>query len=74
VSLTKKTVIVDVVIVHSVMRLEGWERGERCRSQVVGQLPGKGPEWMGIRHHEQNTRLPSKLGFPFLFFLLTRGF
>jgi hypothetical protein len=30
----------------------------------VGQLlPGKGPEWMGIRYHEQETGPPSKLGF-----------
>jgi hypothetical protein len=29
----------------------------------VGQLlAGKGPEWMGIRHHEQDTGPPSKLG------------
>jgi hypothetical protein len=57
------------------MGLKGWERGEGGWNQGVGQLlSGKGPEWMGIRHHEQNTKLPSKLGFPFLFFLLTRGF
>jgi hypothetical protein len=30
---TKKTVIVDVVIVDSVMWAEGWERGERGKSQ-----------------------------------------
>jgi hypothetical protein len=69
----KKTVIVDVVVVNSLMGPKGWERGEGGRNQGVGQLlPGKGPEWMGICHHEQNTGLPSKLGFPFLFFLLTR--
>jgi hypothetical protein len=29
----------------------------------VGQLlPGMGPEWIGIRHHEQDIGLPSKLG------------
>ncbi len=51
-SRTKKTVIVDVVV-NSVMWVEGWERGERGKSQRVGQLlPGRGPEWMGIRHHE----------------------
>ncbi len=37
-SRTKKTVIVDVVIVNSVMWAEGWERGERGKSQRVGQL------------------------------------
>jgi hypothetical protein len=30
-------------------------------------MPGKGPEWMGIRHHEQDTGLSSKWGFPFTF-------
>ncbi len=31
-----------------------------------GQLiPGKGPEWMGIRHYEQDTGLLSKWGFLF---------
>jgi hypothetical protein len=34
------------------------------RGQVI---PGKGPEWMGIRHHEQNIGLPSKWGFLFAF-------
>jgi hypothetical protein len=30
----------------------------------MGQLlPSKGPEGMGIRHHEQETGPPSKLGF-----------
>jgi hypothetical protein len=34
----------------------------------MGQLPpGKGPEWMGIRHHEQETGPPSKLGFFIIF-------
>ncbi len=48
--------------------LTEWERGERGKSQRVGQLqPGKGPEWMGIRHHEQETGLPSKLGLFFTF-------
>ncbi len=33
----------------------GWKVGG-------GQLiPGKGPEWMGIRHYEQNIGHPSKL-------------
>jgi hypothetical protein len=60
-SQTKKTVIVDVVFVNSVMWAEGWERGERDKSQKVGQLlPDRGPEWMGIRHHEQETGPPSK--------------
>jgi beta-xylosidase len=46
------SVIVDVVIVNSVMWAEGWERGERGKSQRVVQLrPDRGPEWMGIRHH-----------------------
>ncbi len=59
-----KTVIVDVVVVNSVMQAEGWERGERGKSQRVGQLPpDRGPEWMRIRHHEQETGPPTKLGF-----------
>ncbi len=42
--------------------------GERGKSQRVGQLlPSRGPEWMGIRHHEQETGPPSKSGF-FIFF------
>ncbi len=33
-----------------------------------GQLiPGKGPEWMGIRHHEQDVGLTSKWGSLFAF-------
>ncbi len=56
--------IVDVIIVNSVMWAEGWERGERGKSQRVKQLlPDRGPEWMGIRHHEQENGPPSKLGF-----------
>jgi hypothetical protein len=55
-SRTKKTMIVDVVIVNSVMWAEGCERGERGergKSQSEGQLlPDRGLEWMGIRHHE----------------------
>ncbi len=63
VSWTKKAVVVDVVILNSVMWAEGWERGERGKSQRVGQLlPDRGPEWMGIRHHEQETSPPSKSG------------
>ncbi len=43
--------------------LRVWERGGRGKSQRVGQLlPGKGPEWMGIRHHGQDTGPPSKSG------------
>jgi hypothetical protein len=68
---TKKTEIVDVVVVNSVMWAEGVKGGERGKSQRVGQLlPGKGPEWMGIRHHEQETGPPSKSGF---FNILPRG-
>jgi hypothetical protein len=41
------------------MWAEGVGKGEGDENQRVGQLlPGKGPEWMGIR-------LPSKLGFFF---------
>jgi hypothetical protein len=41
------------------------------KSQRVGQLlPGKGPEWMGICHHEQDTGPPSKSGF---FIIFARG-
>jgi hypothetical protein len=52
----KKTAIVDVVFVNSVM---GWElRGGKGvkggKSLGVGQLiPDWGLGWMGIRHHEQ---------------------
>jgi hypothetical protein len=64
-------VIVDVVIVNSVMWAEGWERGERGKSQRAGQLiPDRGLEWIGIRHHEQETGPPSKLGF---FVIFARG-
>ncbi len=57
----KKTVIVDVIIVNSVMWDAGWERGERGKSQRVGQLlPDNRPGWMGIRHHEQEADPPSK--------------
>jgi hypothetical protein len=45
VSRTKKTVIVDVIFVSSVMWAEGWERGERgerCENQRVGQVL---PDW-----------------------------
>jgi hypothetical protein len=36
--------IVDVVFENSVMWAEGWERGERGKSQRVGQLlPDRGP-------------------------------
>jgi hypothetical protein len=60
----KKTVIVDVVVVNSVMWAEGWERGERGKSQRVGQLlPDRVPEWMGICHYEQKTGPSSKSGF-----------
>ncbi len=65
---TKKTGFVDVVIVNSVILAEGWERGERGKSQSVGQLlPDRGPEWMGIRHYGQETGPPSKLGFLIIF-------
>ncbi len=53
--------IVDVVIVNSILWVEGWERGERGKSQRVGQLLlNRGAEWMGIRHHEEETGPPSK--------------
>jgi hypothetical protein len=65
---TKKSVIVDVVIVNSVMWAEGWVRGERGKSQRMGQLlPDRGQEWIGIRQHEQETGPPSKLGFLIIF-------
>jgi hypothetical protein len=38
-------------------------RGEEGKNQRVGQLlTGKGPEWIGIRHHEQDIGRPSKSG------------
>jgi hypothetical protein len=56
----KKTVIADVVFVNSVMGTEGWKRGERIKSQGVGQLlPDWGTGWMGIGHHEQEAGPPS---------------
>ncbi len=59
----KKTVIVDVIVVNSVTGLRRWEGGEGGKNQRVGQLlTGKGPEWMGIRHHEQDIGPPSKVG------------
>jgi hypothetical protein len=33
-------------------------------------LPSRGPEWMGIRHHEQETCPPSKMGL----FIFLQGF
>ncbi len=58
-SRTKKTEIVDVVSVNSVMRTVGGERG---KSQGVGQfLPYWGPGWMGIRHQEQEAGPPSEV-------------
>ncbi len=66
-SRTKKTVIVDVVIVTSEM----WERGGRGKRQRVGQLlPDRGLEQMRICHHKQETGRPSKSGF---FIIFTRG-
>jgi hypothetical protein len=48
--------------------LKGRERGEGGWNQRVGHLLlGKGPEWMGIRHHEQNTGRPSMYGVLFFF-------
>ncbi len=65
--------IVDVIVVNSVMWAGGggWGKGERGQSLRVGQLlPGKEPEWIGIRHHEQDTGPPSKSGF---FIMSARG-
>ncbi len=67
-SRTKKTVIVDVVIVNSVMWAVGLEMGEKGKSQRVGQLLSyRGPGWMGIHHHEQEAGPPSKWGFLIVF-------
>ncbi len=42
---------------------KGAGRGYGGLDSKEGQLiPGKGPEWMGIRHHEQDSGLPSKWG------------
>jgi hypothetical protein len=43
---------------------KGWE-GVRGDWKVRGGhlIPGKGPEWMGILHNEQDIGLPSKWGF-----------
>ncbi len=68
----KKTGIVDVIYVNSVMWTVEKERGERGKSQGVGQLlPDKGPGWMGIRYHEQEAGPPSKLSGAT--FLMHRG-
>ncbi len=70
-SLTKKTVIVNVVFVNSVMWAEGWERGDRGENQRVEQLlPDWGLGWMEIRHHEQEAGPPSK----WVFLLFCKGF
>jgi hypothetical protein len=64
----KKTVIVDVVTVNRLMWAKGWERSEMGKSQRVGQLlPDRGPEWMGICHHEQEAGSQSKYGFLIVF-------
>jgi hypothetical protein len=48
--------------------MRGWERGEKGKSQRVGQLlPGKVIQWIGIRHHEQETGPLSKSGFFIIF-------
>jgi hypothetical protein len=71
VSRTKKTMIVDIVFVNSVMGAEWWKRGEKGESQGVGPLlPDWGPGWMGIRHHEQEAGPPSKWGS----FIICKGF
>ncbi len=50
------------------MSPNGWEAVRGDWKARGGQLmPGKGPEWMGIRHHEQDISLPSQWGFPFTF-------
>ncbi len=57
----KKTVIIDAVIVNSVNVARGVGKGGRGKSQRVGQLfPDRGLEWIGNRHHEQETGRPSK--------------
>jgi hypothetical protein len=46
----------------------GWEGVTGDWKVRGGQLiPGKGPEWMGIGHQEQDIGLPIKWGFPFTF-------
>jgi hypothetical protein len=60
-SRTKKTEIVNVVVVNSAMGVEGWGRGERVESQRVSQLlPDRGPGRMRIHHHKQGASPPSK--------------
>jgi hypothetical protein len=62
---TKKTVIVDVILVNNAVWVgKGW-KGQKPR---VGQLmPDREPGWMGIRHHEQEAGTPSKWGFLIIF-------
>jgi hypothetical protein len=52
------------------MWAEGVGKGRRGRgleNKGWQLLPGKGPEWMGIRYYEQKIGLPSKWGFLYLF-------
>jgi hypothetical protein len=43
--------------------LERREGGQKVKGGQL--LPVRGPEWMGIRHHEQDIGLPSKMGVPY---------
>jgi hypothetical protein len=58
----KKTEVADIVIVKY-YGPRGWG-GVRGDWKVKGGqlIPDKGPEWMGIRHHEQDVSLPSNWG------------
>jgi hypothetical protein len=38
-----------------------------CKVRGGQLIPGKGLEWMGIRHHKQDVGLESKWGFLFAF-------
>jgi hypothetical protein len=57
----KKTDIVDIVVViyssTGPRRWVGVGGGLESKVQLVSS---KGPEWMGIRYHEQDIGLPSK--------------
>ncbi len=55
----KKTKIVD-----NIVWAKGVGKGEGRLESKGGQLiPSKGPEWKGIRHHEQDICLPGKWVF-----------
>jgi hypothetical protein len=39
-------------------------KGQESKGRA--ELQGKGPEWMGVRHHEKETSPLSNSGFPII--------